>query len=149
RIASAASLLSIDRRRAARSASEAGTTSPTPAMPDNPITVADLEHDLENAFDHVRELEQRGQLPHELRPLLLLAPVEGTSVHGSPRHRDMGRQIRRTYGAQAFDQRDGAAWIVFEVPRPDRDQGRGRFDENEREGSGRRHEAGDPFDEFV
>jgi hypothetical protein len=117
-------------------------------MPDNPMTVADLEHDLENALDHVRELEQRGQLPDELRPLLLLAPVEGTSVHVSLRHRDMGRQIRRSYGAQAFDQRDGAAWIVFEVPRPDREEPRGRFDERDA-GDRMRDGGGDPFDEFI
>jgi hypothetical protein len=119
-------------------------------MPDHPMTVADLEHDLESAFDHVRDLEQRGHLPDELRPLLLLAPLDGTSVHVSLRHRDMGRQIRRTYGAQAFDQRDGAAWIVFEVPRPDRESSPGRFDGRERE-----HDSGGggdddvPFEEFI
>ncbi len=125
---------------------------PIPAMHDNPLTVSDLEHDLENAFDHVRDLEQRGQLPDELRPLLLLAPVDGTSVHVSLRHRDMGRQIRRTHGAQAFDQRDGAAWIVFEAPRPDLEFSRERFDEREREqeyGGGGGNDGDEAFDEFI
>lgn len=123
-------------------------------MDTNPTTVGDLEHDLENALDHVRDLDERGKLPQELRPLLLLAPVEGSSVHVSLRHRDMGRQIRRSFGAQAFTQREGAAWIVFEAPHPDQTDARGRSDEPRRGAS----DAGDeqiprdehnPFDEFI
>jgi hypothetical protein len=121
-------------------------------MDTNPSTVGDLEHDLENALDHVRELDELGKLPQELRPLLLLAPVEGSSVHVSLRHRDMGRQIRRSFGAQAFNQRDGAAWIVFEAPHPERGEPRGRFDEprrGEREGVANPAEAFNPFDDFI
>lgn len=114
------------------------------------MTVADLEHDLENALDHVRELDRRGQLPAELRPLLLLSPVDGSSVHVSLRHRDMARQIRRNFGAQAFNQRDGAAWIVFEAPLPMRDDARGRFEDRQDAGRGERtRNDGDPFDEFI
>src|SRR5438105_1510160 len=65
-------------------------------------SVADLENDIENALEHLGDLDLRGKLPPELRPLLLLAPVEGSSVHVSLRHRDTVRQIRRAHGAQAF-----------------------------------------------
>lgn len=120
-------------------------------MNSEPQTVADLENDLENALSHVRELDARGALPAELRPLLLLCPVEGTSVHVSLRHRDRARQIRRHYGPHAFDQRDGAAWIVFEPPpvesfgeerRPMRGEGPDR-------GGPTRGDGGDPLDEFL
>lgn len=119
-------------------------------------TVADLEHDLQNALHHVRELEARGALPAELRPLLLLSPLEGTSVHVSLRHRDHARQIRRHYGAQAFDHKTGAAWIVFEAPPLE-----ARFDERRSERFDRpaafdrdrprpaREPAGDPLVEFL
>src|SRR6185503_12576334 len=83
-----------------------------------------------------------------LRPLLLLAPVEGSSVHVSLRHRDMGRQIRRSFGAQAFTQRDGAVWIVFEVPRPDQVDARERHDEPRR-GTFDAGDESNPFDEFI
>lgn len=86
------------------------------AMETTRTTIADLEHDLENALDRVRQMETSGQLPPDLKALLLLAPIEGTSVHASLRHRDAGRQIRRTHGAQAFSQADCAVWIVFEPP---------------------------------
>lgn len=105
---------------------------PKDAMNPEPRTVADLENDLENALAQVRELDARGALPAELRPLLLLAPPEGTSVHVSLRHRDRGRQIRRHYGAHAFDPREAAAWIVFEPPV-------GEYREDER--ADRRHES--------
>jgi hypothetical protein len=118
-------------------------------METNPMTVADLEHDLENALDHVRELDRRGELPDELRPLLLLSPVDGSSVHVSLRHRDMARQIRRNHGAQAFNQRDGAAWIVFEAPLPVRDEPRGRDERQDSRRSERARDENDPFDEFV
>lgn len=81
------------------------------------LTVADLESDLQNALGYLIELDQRGRLPEELRPLLLLAPADGASVHVSLRHRDQGRQIRRTFGGNAFNQRECGAWIVFESPR--------------------------------
>lgn len=117
-------------------------------MNTNPMTVGDLEHDLENTLHHIRELESRGQIPPDLKPLLLLAPIDGTSVHVSLRHRDVARQIRRDHGAQAFTQREGAVWIVFEAPftdpRGDRDADAGRRgrDSTDRPGS-------EPFEEFI
>src|SRR5436189_3381791 len=125
-------------------------------MTDSQNTIADLEHDLESALSHVRELETRGALPPELRPLLLLSPVDGTSVHVSLRHRDHARQIRRTFGANAFDQRDGAVWIVFEAPpveaREDerRPQHEERFEHRPARDFDRRAEhRADPLDEFI
>jgi len=113
------------------------------------MTVADLEHDLEKALDRLRELDARDELPPELRPLLLLAPVEGTSVHVSLRHRDMARQIRRSYGAQAFNQREGAVWIVFEAPHPAHADPRGRDDEPRMQPQRGYEGGGDPFEEFI
>lgn len=106
---------------------------------DNSLTVADLESDLENAFTQLRDLDRRGQLPMELRPLLLLAPMEGSSVHVSLRHRDQARQIHRNYGSQAFTQRGCAAWIVFEAPQIDGAIG----------GARRSEPRVSPFDEFI
>lgn len=127
------------------------------------MTVGDLEHDLENTLHYVREMESRGQLAPELRPLLLLAPIDGTSVHVSLRHRDVARQIRRNHGAQAFTQREGAVWIVFESPFSDArdehanaghdDVRSGRGFDVERGAGARRDPAhargGDPFEEFI
>lgn len=121
-------------------------------MEHNPITISDLEHDLENALDHVRQLDANGQLPPELRPLMLLAPVEGTSVHVSLRHRDLARQIRRNHGAQAFSQNDCGVWIVFEAPLPEagRDGGRASGSETRADrGAGPDRSGPRPFDEFV
>jgi hypothetical protein len=100
-------------------------------------TVADLEVGLQNALEALRELERSGRMPEELRPLLLLCPMDGASVHVSLRHRDMARQIRRNYGAQAFSQRSCGAWIVFEAPHNDWHEER------------RALPAGDPFADFV
>ncbi len=121
-------------------------------MSDSEPTIADLEHDLENALSHLRELDSRGELPDELRALLLLSPVEGTSLHISLRHRDHARQIRRTYGAHAFDQKDGAVWIVFEAP-PVEARGGEREQRFEREfdrGHERRPQGrAEPLEDFV
>jgi hypothetical protein len=124
-------------------------------MTNSQNSIADLEHDLENALAHVRELDTRGDLPAELKPLLLLSPVDGTSVHVSLRHRDHARQIRRTFGANAFDQRDGAAWIVFEAPpveardderRPQREE---RFERRPERDFDRGNRRSDPLDDFI
>ncbi|MBL8857155.1 MAG: hypothetical protein JNL28_01440 [Planctomycetes bacterium] len=131
---------------------------------DSPQSIADLQSDLESALTHVRELDAQGELPPGLRPLLLLAPVEGTSVHVSLRHRDHAHQIRRSYGPQAFDQRDGAAWIVFETPPVDalragrhgesgfepRDDFHEHRRHDERSSHGRQqHGGGDPLQDFL
>jgi hypothetical protein len=107
------------------------------------LTVADLESDLQNALGFLVELDQRGRLPEELRPLLLLAPAEGASVHVSLRHRDQGRQIRRTFGGNAFNQRECGAWIVFESPRlaDPRHGDREQFDRRPRDDDRRDHDS--------
>ena len=43
-------------------------------------TIANLESGLEGALECLRELEREGRLPEELRPLLLLCPLDGASV---------------------------------------------------------------------
>jgi hypothetical protein len=116
-------------------------------------TIADLEHTLEHALSHLRELDASGALPADLKPLLLLSPIDGTSVHVSLRHRDHARQIRRTYGAHAFDQRESAAWIVFEAPPVEaRHDERRAHEPVEREFErrpDRRDRRTDPLEEFV
>jgi hypothetical protein len=102
-------------------------------------TVADIESDLQTALESLRELDSRGRLPQELRPLLLLSPMEGSSVHVSLRHRDKARQIRRGYGAHAFTQRTCGVWIVYEVPHNE------WSDEDERG----QEPAHAPFEDFV
>jgi hypothetical protein len=79
-------------------------------------TVADLEADIEAALSYLRELDGRGALPRELRPMLMLAPPEGTSVHVSLRERDGGRHLRPSAPARVFSHRHCAAWIVYEAP---------------------------------
>jgi hypothetical protein len=79
-------------------------------------SIADIENDLEGALESLRELDQRGRLPYELRPLLQLAPPEGASVHVSLRQRETGRQVRRNAQSDAWSHRNCAAWIVYEVP---------------------------------
>ncbi len=101
------------------------------------MTIAELEADLQAALENLRELEREGRLPAELRPLLLLSPTDGASVHVSLRHRDKARQVRRSYGAQAFSQRTCGAWLVFEVPHHDW--------EDTRPGG----EPAEPFEGFV
>jgi len=119
-------------------------------MDQQPNTISDLEQDLEDAIDHVRRLDADGRLPAELRPLLLLAPVEGTSVHVSLRHRDLARQIRRNHGAQAFSQNDCGVWIVFEAPLPEASRDAGRAPSGDARGpSNDRNTGPRPFDEFV
>ena len=82
---------------------------------DDEGTISDLEADLQEALDALGAYERRGELPNDLRPLLLLAPPEGASVHVSLRHRDSMRQIRRTLAERTFEPRTCGAWIVFEL----------------------------------
>lgn len=95
-------------------------TTSVPAA-DGTKTVAELESDLATALEALRELEARGALPAELKPLLKLAPPAGGSVHVSLRHREKGRQIRRTFLGAAFQQKTCGAWLVYEAPLDERD----------------------------
>ncbi|MFN0243485.1 MAG: hypothetical protein ACKVWV_11390 [Planctomycetota bacterium] len=81
-----------------------------------PSTIAGIESELQGAFEALREIHQRGQLPQELQPLLKLVPPDGASVHVSLRQRETGRQIRRTQPAGSWTQRSCAVWIVYEAP---------------------------------
>lgn len=99
-------------------------------------TVATFESDLEHALESLRELDARGRLPNELRPLLLLAPSEGASVHVSLRQRESGRRIPRGAPGDAWSHKGSAAWIVYEVPQPG-------------EGGARDGERGDPMADFL
>lgn len=105
-------------------------------------TIADIESDLERALESLRELDQRGRLPQELRPLLYISPPDGASVHVSLRQRENSHQIRRASFAHHWTPRNSGAWIVFEVPQS------GLADHGERsvessEGSG------DPLQDFI
>lgn len=95
-------------------------TTTVPAA-DGTKTVAELESELATALEALRELEARGALPAELKPLLKLAPASGGSVHVSLRHREKGRQIRRSFLGSAFQQKTCGAWLVYEAPLDDRD----------------------------
>ncbi|MDZ4772388.1 MAG: hypothetical protein SGI72_04560 [Planctomycetota bacterium] len=121
-------------------------------------SIGDLENELENALTYIRELDARGGLPAELRPLLMLAPVEGTSIHISLRHRDHARQMRRSYGSHAFNQRECAAWIVFEAPpvegrteerRFEREESFDRRPSREFDRDHDRRNEHDPMEDFV
>ncbi len=95
-------------------------------------TIAELEAELATALEALRELEARAALPAELKPLLKLAPPAGGSVHVSLRHREKGRQIRRSFLANSFHSRSCGAWLVYEGPLEEKDG-----DEKEIESSGR------------
>ena len=84
-------------------------------------TIAELEGELATALEALRELEARSALPAELKPLLKLAPPAGGSVHVSLRHREKGRQIRRSFLANSFHPRSCGAWLVFEGPLEEKD----------------------------
>lgn len=81
-----------------------------------PTTIAHLESDLQSALEALRELDRQGQLAAELRPLLWIAPPDGSSVHVSLRQRESGRQLRRALGVDAWVPRHSAVWVVYEVP---------------------------------
>lgn len=102
-------------------------------------SIADIESDLEGALECLRDLDRAGRLPHELRPLVYLAPPDGASVHVSLRERESGRQIRRNASRQSFAPRNSGAWIVYEVPQS------GAFDDGAAAPAG----AGDPLVDFL
>lgn len=83
---------------------------------EEPQTIGELESDLEDALSELAELESRGELPAELRPLLWLAPPDGASVHVSLRQRDSGRHWKRQSALGEWKEKGGGAWIVFESP---------------------------------
>ena len=105
--------------RATRASGDLAHGAPTmERRPHGGPTVATFESDLEHALESLREIDARGRLPNELRPLLLLAPSEGASVHVSLRQRESGRRIPRGAPGEAWSHRSSAAWIVFEVAQP-------------------------------
>jgi hypothetical protein len=83
-------------------------------MEPRPSTASEIESELQRALSSLRELEERGILPGELKPLLHLAPPDGASVHVSLRHRDTGRPLRPG-PAPSWSARACGAWIVYEV----------------------------------
>jgi hypothetical protein len=84
-------------------------------MDPNPSTISDLESELQRSFSSLRELEERGALPRELKALLALAPPDGASVHVSLRQRDTGRQLRTSGPFQSWAPRACGAWVIYEV----------------------------------
>lgn len=80
-----------------------------------PSTIPEIEFELQRALGSLREIDERGELPRALRPLLELAPPVGASVHVSLRDRESGRPIRPGTPAQAWSARGFGAWIVYEV----------------------------------
>lgn len=82
---------------------------------EDPRTIGELESDLEDALCELVELESRGELPPELRPLLWLAPADGASVHVSLRLRESGRHLKRQSALGEWKEK-GGAWIVFAAP---------------------------------
>lgn len=84
-------------------------------MDPNPSTISELESELQKSLSALRELEERGALPRELKALLVLAPPDGASVHVSLRQRDTGRQLRTSGPFQSWAPRACGAWVVYEV----------------------------------
>jgi hypothetical protein len=84
-------------------------------MDPNPSTISELESELQKSFVVLRELEERGELPRELKSLLALAPPDGASVHVSLRQRDTGRQLRTSGPVQAWTPRACGVWVIYEV----------------------------------
>ena len=84
-------------------------------MEPRPSTIPEIEFRLQGALSTLRDLDERGELPHALKPLLDLAPPPGASVHVSLRERESGRPIRPGSPAQAWSSRGCGAWIVYEV----------------------------------
>src|SRR4029450_6103163 len=78
-------------------------------------TIPEIEFRLQGALSALRDLDERGELPHALKPLLELAPPAGASVHVSLRERESGRPIRPGSAAQSWSSRGCGAWIVYEV----------------------------------
>jgi hypothetical protein len=84
-------------------------------MEPRPSTVPEIEFELQRALCDLREIDERGELPRALKPLLSLAPPAGASVHVSLRERDSGRPIRPGTPTHAWSSRGFGAWIVFEL----------------------------------
>jgi len=84
-------------------------------MEPRPSTISELESQLQQALSSLREIDERGELPRELKPLLHLSPPEGASLHVSLRHRDTGHQLRLGGLVHSWVPRTCGAWIVFEV----------------------------------
>ena len=84
-------------------------------MDPNPSTISELESELQKSLSALRELEERGALPRELKALLALAPPDGASVHVSLRQRDTGRQLRTSGPFQSWAPRACGAWVIYEV----------------------------------
>ena len=84
-------------------------------MDPHPSTISDLESELQRSFSVLRELDERGALPRELKALLALAPPDGASVHVSLRQRDTGRQLRTSGPSQSWAPRACGVWVVYEV----------------------------------
>lgn len=84
-------------------------------MEPRPSTIPEIEFELQRALDSLREIDERGELPRALKPLLELAPPVGASVHVSLRHRDSGRPIRPGSPARSWSSRGCGAWIVYEI----------------------------------
>ena len=80
-----------------------------------PSTVPEIEFELQRALGRLRDVDARGELPAELRPLLQLAPPAGASVHVSLRERETGRPLRSGSQAQSWSSRGCGAWIVYEL----------------------------------
>jgi hypothetical protein len=85
-------------------------------MEPHPSTISELESDLQRCLASLHELDERGALPRELKPLLALAPPDGASVHVSLRQRESGRQLRLAAPAQSWAPRVCGAWVVYELP---------------------------------
>ena len=107
-------------------------------MDQRPSTISELEADLQQALASLREIDERGELPSELKPLLLLTPPDGASVHVSLRQRESGRQLRPTGPMQSWSPRACGAWVVYELA-----QGLSASQPRTSEGSG------DPLQDFV
>ena len=84
-------------------------------MDPQPSTISELESELQHSFSVLRELDERGELPRDLKPLLALAPPDGASVHVSLRQRDTGRQLRTSGPVQSWAPRACGVWVVYEV----------------------------------
>ena len=110
-------------------------------MHPNVITISELESGLQRSLAALRELEERGELPEELKPLLVLAPPDGASVHVSLRHRDTGRALRGGAAAGSWTPPICGAWVVYESA--ESLKGTGARDHRSSDGSG------DPLQDFV
>ena len=84
-------------------------------MDPHPTTISDLESELQKSITSLRELDERGELPLELKALLALTPPDGASVHVSLRQRDTGRQLRLGGPVQSWAPRACGVWVIYEV----------------------------------